>query len=120
MVLNIIFDGKNISEESTPRFLRWLPKVGLIRWGFEGLCLNEFDGLVFDTSGPRRGPVVKNGAEALDRFGLGNNTLGTVVKAQTIIISACWLLSYLGLTLTRQKFQRMEIPPGNMTNGSSR
>ncbi|KAL3923923.1 MAG: hypothetical protein SGILL_001357 [Bacillariaceae sp.] len=28
MVLNIIFDGKNISEENTPVFLRWLPKVG--------------------------------------------------------------------------------------------
>lgn len=110
MVLNIIFDGKNISEESTPRLLRWLPKVGLIRWGFEGFCLNEFDGLAFDTSGPRRGPVAKNGAEALARFGLGGNSLGAVVKAQAIIVSACWLLSYLGLTLTRQKFQKMEMP----------
>ncbi|KAG7340164.1 FHA modulated ABC efflux pump ATPase/integral membrane protein [Nitzschia inconspicua] len=111
MVLNIIFDGKNISEENTPRFLRWLPKVGLIRWGFEGFCLNEFAGLVFDTSGPRRGPVAKNGADALARFGLGENSLGTVVKAQVFIVSACWLLSYLGLTLTRQKFQQMEPPP---------
>jgi ABC-type multidrug transport system ATPase subunit len=37
MVLNIIFDGKNISEENTPYLLRWIPKVGLIRWGFEGV-----------------------------------------------------------------------------------
>jgi ABC-type multidrug transport system permease subunit len=110
MVLNIIFDGKNISEESTPRFLRWLPKVGLIRWGFEGFCLNEFEGLTFDTSGPRRGPVAKNGQEALARFGLGNNSLASVVKAQTLIVSACWFLSYLGLTLTRQRFQRMRTP----------
>jgi hypothetical protein len=110
MVLNIIFDGKNISEESTPRFLRWIPKVGLIRWGFEGLCLNEFEGLVFDTSGPRRGPVVRNGAEALDRFGLGKYSLGDVVKSQSIIVGVSWLLSYLGLTLTRQKFQKMQEP----------
>jgi hypothetical protein len=114
MVLNIIFDGKNISEESTPRFLRWLPKVGLIRWGFEGFCLNEFAGLVFDTSGPRRGPVAKNGAEALARFGLGGNSLRSVVHAQVAIISACWLLSYLGLTLTRQKFQKMDTPPSQI------
>ena len=110
MVLNIIFDGKNISEESTPRFLRWLPKVGLIRWGFEGFCLNEFEGLSFETSGKRRGPVVKNGSEALDRFGLGNNSLGDTVKAQSLIVAGCWFLSYLGLALTRTKFQRMEIP----------
>jgi ABC-type multidrug transport system ATPase subunit len=44
IVLNIIFDGKNISEESTPVILRWIPKVGLIRWGFEGVsCLKVFD-----------------------------------------------------------------------------
>jgi ABC-type multidrug transport system ATPase subunit/ABC-type multidrug transport system permease subunit len=111
MVLNIIFDGKNIAEESTPVFLRWLPKVGLIRWGFEGFCLNEFTGLEFETKGPRRGPVARNGAEALDRFGLGNNSLGMIVKAQSLIVAGCWFLSYLGLTLTRQKFQTMEQPP---------
>jgi len=110
MVLNIIFDGKNISEENTPRFLRWLPKLGLIKWGFEGMSLNEFEGLTFNTSGPRRGPVAKNGADALARFGLGNNSISTVVKAQVFIISFSWLMSYLGLTLTRQKFQRMEAP----------
>merc|ERR1711935_840376 len=75
MVLNIIFDGKNISEENTPRLLRWLPKIGLIRWGFEGMSVNEFEGLSFSTSGPPRGPVAKNGVDALARFGLGNNSL---------------------------------------------
>ena len=59
LVLNIIFDGKNISEENIPKLLRWVPKVGLIRWGFEGLCLNEFEGLEFDTKGPHRGPVAR-------------------------------------------------------------
>jgi hypothetical protein len=109
-VLNIIFDGRNISEENTPFFLRWLPKIGLIRWGFEGVCLNEFEGLEFDTKGPQRGPVARNGVEALARFGLGDKKLGDVVRAQIAITSACWFLSYLGLTLTRQKFQLMEAP----------
>eukprot|EP00529_Nitzschia_sp_RCC80_P009928 CAMPEP_0113481860 /NCGR_PEP_ID=MMETSP0014_2-20120614/22624_1 /TAXON_ID=2857 /ORGANISM="Nitzschia sp." /LENGTH=777 /DNA_ID=CAMNT_0000375365 /DNA_START=288 /DNA_END=2621 /DNA_ORIENTATION=- /assembly_acc=CAM_ASM_000159 len=110
MVLNIIFDGKNISQESTPWFLRWLPKVGLIRWGFEGLCLNEFEGLEFETKGPRRGPVARNGVEALSRFGLGDNTVADVLKTQLMLISGSWFLSYLGLTLSRQKFQCMEEP----------
>lgn len=110
LVLNIIFDGRNISEENTPRLLRWIPKLGLIRWGFEGLCINEFEGLQFDTSGPRRGPVAKTGIEALDRFGLGGRSLGDVFRAQLIITGSFWLLSYLGLTLTRQRFLQMEEP----------
>jgi ABC-type multidrug transport system ATPase subunit len=108
LVLNIIFDGKNISEENTPRLLRWIPKIGLIRWGFEGLCVNEFDQLTFDTKGPRRGPVAKFGSEALDRFGLGTNTLGDIVKAQLSITVVSWALSYIGLTLTGQKYLKMQ------------
>jgi ABC-type multidrug transport system permease subunit len=110
MVLNVIFDGKNIAEESTPKLLRWLPKLGLIRWGFEGLCLNEFEDLEFETGGPRRGPVAKTGYDALSRFGLENKKLGDVVKAQTLITSACWFLSFIGLTLTRQRYEEMQPP----------
>jgi ABC-type multidrug transport system ATPase subunit len=111
LVLNIIFDGKNISEENTPKLLRWIPKVGLIRWGFEGLALNEFDGLEFEKpKGPPRGPVARTGEEALDRFGLAGKSLGTVVKAQTAMIIASWALSYVGLALTKQRYQKMEEP----------
>lgn len=110
LVLNVIFDGKNISIENTPRFLRWIPKLGLIRWGYEGLCINEFEGLEFSTGGPRRGPVAKTGAEALSRYGLGDNSLADVFKAHTIVTVSCWILSYLGLTLTRQKFAAMKDP----------
>ena len=96
-----------LQQCSFPKVLRWIPKVGLIRWGFEGLCINEFDQLQFDASGPRRGPLAKTGADALARFGLGNRSLGDVVRAQLNIAGACWILSYLGLTLTRQRFLEM-------------
>jgi ABC-type multidrug transport system permease subunit len=108
MVLNIIFDGKNISVENTPRLLRWIPKVGLVRWAFEALCVNEFQDLTFDTSGPRRGPVAKTGAEALARFGLGGFSVADAMRQQFQITVWCWALSYLGLTLTRQKFAVMK------------
>jgi len=114
VVLNIIFDGKNISEENTPRLLRWIPKVGLIKWGFEGLAVNEFTGLTFEEpkfGQMRRGPpVATTGREALERFGLGTRTVGDAVRAQVNIICACWLLSWLGLTLTSQKYQVMLTP----------
>jgi ABC-type multidrug transport system permease subunit len=110
LILNIIFDGRNISVENTPKYLRWIANVGLIRWGFEGLSLVEFSGLKFNTSGPRRGPVAKTGEEALERMGLGERTLSDVFKAQIAITAACWGLSFMGMTLTRQKFLIMKAP----------
>ena len=71
---------------------------------------NEFEGLAFETGGPRRGPVAKTGAEALERFGLGTITLQEIVHAQANIIGICWFLSYLGLSLTRQRFMVMREP----------
>ena len=111
VVLNIIFDGKNISEENIPKFLKWLPKIGVVRWGFEGLAINEFQGLKFDASGPRRGPVTKTGEEALERFGLLGCSVGHVAKVQLMMIGTCWMMSYLGLSLTRQKYQFMTSMP---------
>jgi len=108
LVINIIFDGKNISEENTPRLLRWVPKLGLIRWGFEGLCVNEFEGLEFTSGGPRRGPVAKTGADALARFGLGGRSLGEIFRAQILIAGSLNLLSFFGLTLAKQRYQVME------------
>jgi len=114
LVLNLVFDGRNISEENTPRLLRWVPKVGLIRWGFEGLCLNEFEGLQFEVKGQRRGPVARNGEEALSRFGLAGKNLGNVVRAQLVITTTCWFLSFLGLSLTKQRFQVMAKPKAKL------
>jgi len=110
IILNIIFDGKNIAVENTPKILRWVNKVGLIRWGFTGLALNEFDGLEFSSSGPFRGPVAKTGEEALARYGLDGGTLEDVVSAQSKIVLGCWMASFIGLSLTRQKFEVMKNP----------
>lgn len=114
IVLNIIFDGKNIAEENTPRFLRWVNKIGLIRWGFTGLALNEFEGLEFSASGPYRGPVAKTGKEALARYGMDGKSLEDVVRAQLKIVAGCWLLSFLGLSFSRQKFEVMKESPSQL------
>mmetsp|Transcript_488 Transcript_488/g.1366 ORF Transcript_488/g.1366 Transcript_488/m.1366 type:complete len:192 (+) Transcript_488:20-595(+) len=108
VILNIIFDGKNISEENTPWALKWISKIGLIRWGWTGLALNEFEGLAFTSSGPFRGPVAKTGEEALARFGLDVHTVEDAIGAQAKIVAGCWILSFVGLSLTRQKFAVMQ------------
>lgn len=108
--LNVIFDGRNISVENTPSFLKWIPRVGLIRWFFEGIAVNEFTGLTFDTGGPRRGVIVKTGIDALESFGIAKRSLSEVFTAQTQIITGCWILSFIGLSLSRDKFMKMSLP----------
>jgi hypothetical protein len=79
--------------------------------------VNEFDGLTFDASGPRRGPLAKTGADALDRFGLGTKSVSDVFKAQAMITASCWALSFLGLSLTSQKY--LEMKSTDETNGKN-
>jgi len=110
IVLSVIFDGRNISIENTPIFLRWIPKVGLIKWFFEGISINEFTGLTFDTSGNRRGAIVRTGYDALDRFGISERNLPEVFTAQGGIIAGCWILSFVGIKLNRERFEKMSLP----------
>ena len=84
----------------------WIDRLELHR----DLSLNEFDGSVFSSSGPFQGPVVKTGQEALVRFGLDGKLLEDVIGAQTKITAGCWLMSFVGLTFTGQKFAVTKVP----------
>ena len=107
LILNVIFDGRNISIDNTPYLLRWIPNISLIRWGYEGLVVNEFEGLNFTTVGAS-GAVARNGDEALSLFGMEGASIEDVVEAEIIIMVACWFLAYAGLAITKQKFVQME------------
>lgn len=109
LILFVIFDGRNISQENTPYFLRWISKISLIRWGFEGLAVNEFHGLVFDADESNgTGSMALTGEEALRLYGLEGASVEEVVKTEAFIMAVCWVLAYFGLTLTKQRFIVME------------
>uniref|UniRef100_A0A1D1ZJP5 ABC transporter G family member 7 n=1 Tax=Anthurium amnicola TaxID=1678845 RepID=A0A1D1ZJP5_9ARAE len=48
MTVFIVFGGYYVNAENTPLIFRWIPRVSLIRWAFQGLCINEFCGLQFE------------------------------------------------------------------------
>jgi preprotein translocase subunit SecG len=50
------------------------------------------------------------GIEALSRFGMGKRTTQDIIKIQLKLISSFWLLSYIGLRLTKQKYVPMQEP----------
>ena len=71
-VLQVIFDGKNLAVANTPKALRWLQEVSLVRLAWQGLVINEFEGLDFEAKG--RGPQIRDGEDAKAVF----NVEGTV------------------------------------------
>ena len=110
VVLMVIFNGFNISDKSTPRLLRWVPKVSLIRWGFEGLAINEFHGLTFQKGPINRGPSVLTGEEALGRLALDKSTVMGAVSAQGRLLAGCYAGTYAMLRSQRSAYAPMKRP----------
>ncbi|KAH8087723.1 ATPase [Aureococcus anophagefferens] len=92
IVLMIIFNGSNISDESTPRPIKFLPKLSLVRWGFEGLAVNEFDGLYFECQNRRED--LRTGRDALARLAFEDSTVKKACVAQAAILGGCYLQTY--------------------------
>ena len=87
----IIFNGFNITEENTPKLLWWMPKLSVIRWGFEALCLNEFQGLRFKCDRPHKAMCANTGMDALERINVGlcKSSLKKAVTAEFAILGKC-------------------------------
>ena len=101
-------------------FLRWIPKLSLVKWDFEALSINECVGLTFDEpkgSFIYKGPTVKTGEEALERFNMQGLGISNGVNAQLNIIAVSWFMIYVGLSWTKTKFLAMKVP--SSSNSSS-
>lgn len=47
----IVFGGVYVTADNVPSYLKWLPRTSMIKYAYEGLCVNEFRGMDFETSG---------------------------------------------------------------------
>ena len=134
MVVLILLSGQVGTKNSKiPPFLRWVQDISIIRWAFEALCLNEFQGLVFTV--PNRSPLrflrrvvppflpfARNlppsllqisGAEVLKRLDMDpvHTSMYRALQAQGIILVANYLLTYIGLRFRAPRFQPLLPPP---------
>ncbi|MED6226094.1 hypothetical protein PIB30_100130 [Stylosanthes scabra] len=48
MIVFIVFGGYYVNPKNTPIIFHWIPNASLIRWAFQGLCINEFNDLQFE------------------------------------------------------------------------
>ncbi|XP_073144898.1 ABC transporter G family member 7 isoform X2 [Henckelia pumila] len=110
MTLFIVFGGYYVNAENTPIIFRWIPRVSLIRWAFQGLCINEFSGLQFDH---QHSFDVQSGEQALERLSFGGSRIKDTVIAQSRILLFWYYTTYLLLEKNKPKYQRLEAPPLN-------
>ncbi|KAL7240276.1 hypothetical protein ACSBR2_006020 [Camellia fascicularis] len=108
MTVFIVFGGYYVNAENTPIIFRWIPRVSLIRWAFQGLCINEFSGLQFDH---QNSFDIQSGEQALERLSFGGSRISDTVMAQSRILLFWYYTTYLLLEKNKPKYQQLEPLP---------
>ncbi|KAF5745211.1 ABC transporter G family member 7 isoform X1 [Tripterygium wilfordii] len=108
MTVFIVFGGYYVNTENTPIIFRWIPRFSLIRWAFQGLCINEFEGLQFDH---QNSYDIQTGEQALERLSFGGSRIRDTVIAQSKIMCFWYCTTYLLMEKNKPKYQRLEQPP---------
>ncbi|CAI5531252.1 unnamed protein product [Closterium sp. Naga37s-1] len=93
MTVFIVFGGYYVNPDNTPVIFRWIPNTSLIRWGFEALCVNEFDGLTFEASKPTD---LSTGKQVLERLSFSDSSVAKSVRKEVqIMLGWYWASAYL-------------------------
>jgi len=88
---------------NTPSYLKWVPQVSLIRWAYEGLCLNEFSDLTLTqdpVTNPRdlsSTPTAYPGSKVLATMGFSESSIKRTLLAQAGIIAFNYLFTCIVL-----------------------
>jgi len=73
VIIFLMFSGYFLNEDSIPVYLEWLKYISFIRYAFQALCVNEFDGAYFTprtptTSACPTGTDFSSGTVYLDKW----------------------------------------------------
>lgn len=107
MTVFIVFGGYYVNAENTPIIFRWIPRASLIRWAFQGLCINEFRGLQFDC---QHSFDLQSGEQQLERLSFGGSDINGTLLAQSRILLFWYCTTYLLLEKNKPKYQQLEPP----------
>lgn len=107
-VLQIVFGGLYITDENVPKWASWIPRISLIKHAYEGLCVNEFRDMTFET---RRPWDVKTGEQVLQRMTWTDSTVLKTCISQGRVLAFNYLVTYAILTLKKPKFEKLQPPP---------
>lgn len=106
ILVSIVFGG--LFVQSVPKALCWLPKTSLIRASFKGLCVNEFDGLEFESDEGRGGLV--SGKDVLRRLTFDKDSVKAAAGQQVKILTFYYWCTYCILKAKKARYQPLEVP----------
>ena len=106
LVIGILFGGYYIDIKSLPPVAEWIPYISLLRWTFQALCINEFQGLTFSCVGYDDESCIKTGAQALVTLSFDGHTTAWPVFGLGML-----LLCYLAGTYLIIEFNRLRFLP---------
>lgn len=104
-VLQIVFGGLYITDANVPNWARWIPRISLIKHSYEGLCVNEFRGLEFETKKPWD---VKKGEQVLQRMSWSDSTVLKSCISQGRVIAFYYLFTYAVLCLKKPRYESLQ------------
>ncbi|KAG9450127.1 hypothetical protein H6P81_010092 [Aristolochia fimbriata] len=107
MTVFLVFGGYYVNAENTPVIFRWIPRVSLIRWAFQGLCINEFSGLEFEKL---QSFDIETGEQVLDRLSFGGSRIRESLLAQGRILLFWYGTTFLLLKNNKPKYMQLEPP----------
>ncbi|KAH7366449.1 hypothetical protein KP509_18G078800 [Ceratopteris richardii] len=110
MTVFIVFGGYYVNSENTPAVFQWIPRVSLIRWAFQALCLNEFRGLKFEH---QHTYDIETGEQALERMSFGKSSIKEALLEECRILLFWYCLSYTLLKRNTPRFQKLDAPCPN-------
>ena len=105
VVLMILFGGFYINIESLPVWLRWVHYLSLMRFAFEGLCVNEFKDLVFSCDDVDvGGACVETGQDVLNRLSF-TMTVGEIMIWLVVFMGVVHVIAYHILEKKKRSYQ---------------
>ncbi|KAL6189999.1 hypothetical protein ACLB2K_036400 [Fragaria x ananassa] len=116
MTVFLVFGGYYVNAKNTPIIFRWIPQASLIRWAFQGLCINEFRGLQFDH---QHSFDIQDGEQALERISFGGTHVRETVIAQSRILLFWYCTTYLLMEKNKPKYQQLVAAPLEQTQPSA-
>lgn len=103
--VQVVFGGLYITEANVPAWASWIPRISLIKHAYEGLVVNEFRGMEFET---KREWDVKTGEQVLERLSWGESTVMKSCISQARILAFNYLLTYMILSLKKPRFAELQ------------
>nr|ATB19621.1 putative ABCG7 [Juniperus procera] len=111
MTVFLVFGGYYVNSENTPVVFRWIPRISLIRWAFQALCINEFSGLQFEK---QHSVDLETGEQVLERLSFSGNSMGNSLAQEGCILLFWYLMTYVLLKTKKPKYQALEIPQAEL------